>query len=147
VVGRSSRTRFIESAVSEGLELPIGGLRAAVPRFRQTGDRSSKIARELWRGAPGNFMGYAPNGGEHFAARNTLLFTSSHLSLQVLLQTVHPGIGMDPGIAQERRIEGEELFLKAGELQKPGAFGNEQPDGELHRGHALHDLQFHEPLE
>src|SRR5882762_9318857 len=95
MVGRSSRTRFIESAVSEGLELLIGGLRAAVPRFRQTGDRSSKIARELWRGVRGSLMGHAPNGSEHFAARNTFLFASGHLSLQVLLQTVHPGIGMD----------------------------------------------------
>src|SRR5882762_6413122 len=63
MVGKSSRTRFIESAVSEGLELLLGGLGAAVPRFRQTGNRSSKIARELWRGAPGSFMGYAPTRG------------------------------------------------------------------------------------
>src|SRR5712692_11486278 len=128
MVGKSSRTRFIKSAVSEGLELLIRGLGAAVPRFRQTGDRSSKIAREFWRGVRGSLMGHAPNGGEHFLARNTLLFTSRHPGLQVLLQTIHPGIGMDPRIAQERRIEGEELFLKAGELQKVGAFGNEQPD-------------------
>ena len=92
-------------------------------------------------------MGHAPNGGEHFAARSTLLFTPRHPGLQILLQTVHPGIGMAPGIAQELGVEGHQLFLKAGELQKIGAFGNEQPDGELHRGHAFHDLQFHEPLQ
>src|SRR5216683_7560394 len=114
MVGRSSRTRFIESAVSEGLELVIGGLGAAVPRFRQTGDRSSKIARELWRGAPGSLVGHAPNGGEHFPARETLRFTSRHPGLQIPLQTVHPGIGMAPGIAQELGVEGHQLFLKAG---------------------------------
>src|SRR5712691_12766882 len=92
--------------VSEGLELLVGGLGAAVPRFRQTGDWSSKIARELWRGTPRSFMGHAPNGGEHFAARNTLLFTSGHPGLQIPLQTVHPGIGMAPGVAQQLGIEG-----------------------------------------
>src|SRR5216684_5355356 len=109
MVGKSSRTRFIESAVSEGLELLIGGLGAAVPRFRQTGDRSSKIARELWRGAPGSFMGHAPNAVEHFPAREILRFTSGHPDLQVLLQTVHPGIRMAPGIAQELGVEGLQL--------------------------------------
>jgi len=63
-------------------------------------------------------MGHAPNGIEHFARGTPSSFASGHLSLQVLLQTVHPGIGMDPRIAQERRIKGEELFLEAGELQK-----------------------------
>src|SRR5216684_3743680 len=117
MVGKSSRTRFIESAVSEGLELLIGGLGAAVPRFRQTGDRSSKIARELWRGARGSLVGHPPDGGEHIAARKALLFASRHPGLQLLLQTIHSGIGMDPRIAQEPGIEGHELFFEAGELQ------------------------------
>src|ERR1700737_1621911 len=54
---------------------------------------------------------------------------------------------MTPRIAQEVGIERHQLFLEAGELQKIGAFGNEQPDGELYRGHALHELQFQEPLQ
>ena len=54
---------------------------------------------------------------------------------------------MNPRIAEERRVEGEEPFPEAGQLQQPGAFGHEEANGELHRRHALHELQFHEPLE
>ncbi len=66
-------------------------------------------------------MGHAPDGDEHFAARKTLLLTSGHFGLQVLLQTVYARIVMDPRISQERGIESLELFLEARKLQKIGA--------------------------
>ena len=64
----------------------MGGLCAAVPRFRQAGDRGAQITRELRHGSLGGLVRHAPDGGEHFAARKTLLFTAGHPGLQVLLQ-------------------------------------------------------------
>ena len=48
---------------------------------------------------------------------------------------------MSPRITQQPGIEGQQLLPEAGQLQQVGACGNQQPDGELHRGHALHQLQ------
>src|SRR5919106_4869951 len=135
------------SWTSERLQLLLGRLGAAVPRFGQTRDRGAEIARELGCGARGSLMGHAPNGSEHFAARNRLLLASGDFRLQVLLQTIHPGVAMNPRIAEERRVKAEEPLPEAGQLQQPGAFGHEQPDGELYRRHALHEPQLHEPLE
>ena len=84
--------------LSEGLELRRRGLGAAVPRFRQAGNRRSEVLREFWRGAPCSLVGHRPDSREYLAAQKPRLLGARDERLNLLLQLIDTGVLVSPGV-------------------------------------------------
>src|SRR3990172_3284543 len=91
---------------SKTLQLLLGGLGAAVPGLGQACDRLAGIRPgELQCRDAERVVRELPNLPEYVAARAPLSIALRRASLHRLLQSVHAGIGVPPGIAEQFRIE------------------------------------------
>jgi hypothetical protein len=80
---------------------------------------------------------FVEKGGSRFTIALVLL----HEAEDALVEPVHGGIGMLPGVAEGGLVERRDHLPDFGKLQQAGAGGDEEADGILDWGHVAYEIQ------
>ena len=128
-------------------KLLLKWLRSSVPGFAQAWDWfGGQIptvfvqARRLEIGR--RFQDGLPQSLEESVSGPAAYLVLLHQSKDALVQLVHNRIGVLPGVAEGRMIEGSHHALNLGKLQQARAGRDEQANSILDRGHVADEIQF-----